>query len=487
MANTSWKAKAEKFLRSHLDDDNYNAEEAAVYFLSRGKKDKKISNTISNSIERWRNDNTQWSKKSLNNHIRAASILRLIQWGEIGALKKFRDNICNNLDIPNSPEFHGCFQSHTSTFFPLIFPLFMSDIAVNRMSSKLNFLLHQWQQYLDDLWTKSTSSSHIDNNSSIKADQILVTLISAYIFGAYRLPCGDIDSSYLDKSIQCLLDSQLDCGLWGYDQTLPDSEEDDSPSLGDFVNSQKHVVLVAMAIHALFLTKPFGGKGCLEKAAGWLLEQQQADGGWYHLGNPKYSYQVHTTVMVLDALELAEGGDQLTFKISDTPTINSKVLDSTPPINIDTVNVTINNSPAKKPVKETKTKAFAKDRKFNKWENSKDAAFLFTDNDRIKFRYNEVIKDLRLGHNTRYYELMLLLHDNELTSDHIKRMKKICPTPKTKPSEVVRQANESLNKQIRKIGYTDIPENVKFIGLDELTKKYRYYIAVENDYEYRQD
>ena len=88
MENMDWKKKAEEFLRSHLKDDNANAEEAAVYFLSRRKNNKNISNTINNSIERWRNDKTQWSKKFFLIHIKAASILRLIQWGQIGTLKE---------------------------------------------------------------------------------------------------------------------------------------------------------------------------------------------------------------------------------------------------------------------------------------------------------------------------------------------------------------------------------------------------------------
>ena len=94
----------------------------------------------------------------------------------------------------------------------------------------------------------------------------------------------------------------------------------------------------------------------------------------------------------------------------------------------------------------------------------------------------QIIKDLRLRHDTRHYELMIFLQDNELTKEQVKSIHKICPTPKTKPSEIARQANEALNKKIITLGYTGIPDDIKFIGLDEHTNHYRFYIPTENDY-----
>ena len=136
----------------------------------------------------------------------------------------------------------------------------------------------------------------------------------------------------------------------------------------------------------------------------------------------------------------------------------------------------------KKNPKISKKTGVAKESKFNEWKKCGDACFIYTNNDRIKFRYNEKINDLKLGHKSRYYNLMIYLHDNELTPSQIKEMPKICPTPKTKPSEVVRQANEALNKKITMLGYIGLPENIKFIGLDKSSNKYRFYILTENEY-----
>lgn len=317
MDSSNWKAKAEEFLRSHLGDDNSDAEEAAVYFLSRRQKDTQISDTISNSLERWRNDKTQWAQKSLSfGPARAASVLRLMQWGEIGALKKYQDSICDNLDVPNSNDYYGSLHSNTSAFYPFVFPLFTSDIAINRMNSKLTFLMHLWQNHLNDLFMKK----EIFGNSIEEGrqyNQTHATLISAYIFAACRLNYAGINQEIFKKAVQYLLDNQNDSGLWGYDHTNSDSEEVDVPSFAKYVNSRKHVVLTAMGIHALSLAQHFGTHRCIENAANWLLQHQHDDGGWYQHDNPKYKHPIYTTVLVLDALELAHGGTQVTFSLPE--------------------------------------------------------------------------------------------------------------------------------------------------------------------------
>lgn len=322
MKKTDWKAKAEKFLESHLNDDNHNAEEAAVYFLSRRKTNKIISNIVDDTIKRWKEDKTKWSVGCRVNPTGVASMLKLMQWEEIGVLRKYRDTICQDFGVPYSHDFYpddqGCggHFSKTAAFFPLIFPIFTSDIAINQMGTKLIFLLHQWQNHLNDLLMRKRLFIHsIDDDQEGNIGQVFATLISAYIFAAYRLGKVGINQDILDKSIQYLLDSQDDSGLWAYDKTAPDSEDDDISgySLGDFLNSRKHVILAAVGIHAIFLANPIGAKRSIEKAANWLLEHQQSNGGWYNLGKDTSPYNVYATVLALDALEMAEGGNTLTF------------------------------------------------------------------------------------------------------------------------------------------------------------------------------
>ena len=319
-----WKQRAEDFLISYLNANNENAEEASVYFLSRGEKFKAVSDTMSTSIERWKHDKTNWSEECRRNPARAASTLRLMQWGDIGALQKYRDSIYQNFGVPYSHDFYpssdsrGGYLSKTSAFFPLLFPLFTSDIAINQMGSKLLSLLLLWQNHLNDLFMRKELFRHSIEEDE-RPSQTYATLISAYIFAAYRLNKSGINQTILDKSIQYLLDHQHSSGLWAYDQTAPDSEEDDCDGycLGEFLNSRKHVILAAIGILALYLANSPGTKISIEKAAYWLLQHQQANGGWYQYGNPKYPFQVHTTVLILDALELAGGGTQVTFSLPE--------------------------------------------------------------------------------------------------------------------------------------------------------------------------
>jgi hypothetical protein len=496
-----WKQRAESFLESHLGDDNYNAEEAAVYFLSRGINTQAVSDTINKAVNRWKNDNTRWSYECRRNPTRASSTLRLMQWGKIGALQQYRDSIFQNFGVPYSQDFYpniqgsGGYNSRTSAYFPLLFPLFTSDIAVKEMDSKLISLLHQWQNHLNDLFLRKELFGHsLDEEKS--PSQIYATLISAYIFGAKRLGQVGIESEILNKSIQYLLDHQQDSGLWAYDQTLPDSEEDDC--VGDFVNSRNHTILASMGIHALSLTNAFGAESSTEKAASWLLQHQHSDGGWYQHDNPKYEDSIHTTVMAMDSIELANGGKQVTFRIDgsigETNGISPLTVDNirNPQVvyvvqqpgniigssaNKDLAGSIGDQKPSKRQRRSTRKSEHKI--KYHEWTKRGDAKLIFTKDERIKFYYNEIEKDLFVKHGTRHFNLLALLFKLKCVgTDEIKYDDTICKKKTTPPSEVVRQTNKYLNKRIHEKGFI-VPDNVKYIGYDNANKIYRFYIEID--------
>lgn len=66
-----------------------------------------------------------------------------------------------------------------------------------------------------------------------------------------------------------------------------------------------------MAMHALVVGKPNGWDEAVHKAADWLWTQQTGFGCWLQPGVDP----VYLTVLVLDAIELAGGGDCLTWKL----------------------------------------------------------------------------------------------------------------------------------------------------------------------------
>lgn len=450
----SCRKKAERFLKSYLKEKSRNCEEAAVYFLSRKRKNETISNAIDESIQRWRDDKTHWEDKSLDNAIRAASILRLVQWAEIGVLREYRDNICQSLDLPSNHDFLTCLHSGSSAFFPLVFPLFTSDIAIREMRSRLIGQLYLWQDYLIKIFMKK--GLYV----SLSFNQPLSTLVAAFVFGVYRLQCGSIDKKILERSVQYLLDDQADSGLWGYD----DSEQHPaSTSFGEGLDSEEqseNVVLTAMGIHALFVAKPFGAERCIENAAQWLLGHQGSDGGWYHLGNPKNGYGVHATVLALDALAIAI-----------TPEKKKPVITYGKSLKIDNFRTDILR-------KETKVKPVVS-KEEDEYRRSfvtklKDAIFIIEDDNSLMLSFgDEDPRPLGIKKNHALALIPHLVDGNGITS---KEVSSITESP-GEPTKIIRDANRSLIEWIRKAGFSEFPHGLKIIVPNDEDGKYHSLIS----------
>jgi hypothetical protein len=110
-----------------------------------------------------------------------------------------------------------------------------------------------------------------------------------------------------------------------------------------------------------------------------------------------------------------------------------------------------------KPVKETEAEKL--ERRFQPWTKSDDACFVI-EGQRVQFHYKGKIEDLRLKNDSRTHELMFLFAaKNPL---HQTDIKSIC-TKGTRPSDIVKFANEKLNERIAAVGFTDVPKNVEFV------------------------
>ena len=315
MKSPEWKVKAEQFLENHLDNDDHNAEDAASYLLSRGMNNDHISKIIDKAITRWKNDSTNWAEKSLSNHYRATSVLKLMQWAEIEPLKKYQNSICDKLCMPSNHDFLTGQYSPTAIFYPYFFPLFTSDIAVDKMNSKLSSLVHIWQNHLIDICMKKEIflRSLTDDNIYSQSGALL---LSANIFASKRIKGFSVNEELFDKAVQYLIDNQNDSGTWGYNSGMPDSEEEELVCLSPYeeqVNSEKHVALTAVCMYALYSAQAYSSSHAMQKAKDCLIRQQQSDGGWYQLCNAKYGNSVQTTILVLDAIEMVSDGD-LTFE-----------------------------------------------------------------------------------------------------------------------------------------------------------------------------
>ena len=315
---------------------------------------------------------------------------------------------------------------------------------------------------------KGVSTYSIDTGKySIRAGQTVNTLASAYVFGAFRLPYGDIDKKILDKSVQILLDSQLDTGIWGYNTTLPDSEDDDYSSLGDHVNSRKHVVLVAMGIHALFVAQPFGATRCIKKAAEWLLKQQQPDGGWYQCGDPKYSNQVHTTVLVLDALEIASTSGKtrplITYKREQKGEDYYTA-----------------KHPKKKKQKRSLSANKAKQQDLI-IQRLKNTVFIIEDDNTISLAYEGIIENMGLKESHALDLILFLSKENRLTPQELKSKLQSNNTP----TKIARDINRALVNWIDKTNLIELPNDFEIIDYDDDIGIYysRIQIATKDQYD----
>lgn len=118
--------------------------------------------------------------------------------------------------------------------------------------------------------------------------------------------------------------------------------------------------------------------------------------------------------------------------------------------------------------KRKKTSRAENPKKYRPWASCGDACFIIEDN-RIKFHYNNDIKDLRLKSESRTHKMLFLLKTGSLQSNEIKD--KLC-SAKTKPSKIVAYANKTLNEKIAMVGFVNVPKAVQYIKYDKVYSSY---------------
>jgi hypothetical protein len=120
-------------------------------------------------------------------------------------------------------------------------------------------------------------------------------------FARMRLGLELVHHELLHSALVALLRSQDSTGGW---HTWEDQRTLD-------------VEATAIAVHALALIKPNGWERAVQRAAIWLWAAQYASGCWSDAGAPD---DVYLTVLVLDAIQLATGGQKVTFKFPTSST-----------------------------------------------------------------------------------------------------------------------------------------------------------------------
>jgi nucleoside phosphorylase len=117
-------------------------------------------------------------------------------------------------------------------------------------------------------------------------------------FAWHRIEPTKMKDDVAKAAVSLLLQSQSRGGGW--------------PLYSD--GSDPDLLATAVAVHGLCLAKPRGWEGVVRRASHWLKTQQRPEGYWHIGGGPT----VMLTVLVLDALALAQGLHNVTFCSPET-------------------------------------------------------------------------------------------------------------------------------------------------------------------------
>lgn len=243
-------------------------------------------------IERWPTSFLRnfWGGHDREEHIIDATMLRTVEWCRIGGF----DAWCRRWAKQTADEIahSGVEQGPEAAVW--LFNLCRSDYAIDLLGNTIGTALWAVQIQTENdrkPWTQFDLSQ-----SGIKYE-MCTAVAASIVFCAARLGKDLCDSTILSSAEDFLLKSQLGNGSW------PFWCSDDQGS----------IEATALSTHALALSKPRGWEHAVTCASEWLKAQQTQFGYWYE--SSASGFEVFLTVLVLDALELAKGGDTVSFNL----------------------------------------------------------------------------------------------------------------------------------------------------------------------------
>jgi len=175
--------------------------------------------------------------------------------------------------------------------------LFWSDIGIQLLNKKLKSTLFYLGEIIEDGFEQFIINKQLRHavryNPPMEQRECMIA--ASYVFGRYRLQMDNKNNPVFTKAIEILIEKQASDGSWW-----------------EGVSSGGNIILTAAILQSLVLTMPFGAERHIKKAKNYLIKMQNSDGGW---PEARHKDAVYTTVFVLDALELANGGVQVTYSL----------------------------------------------------------------------------------------------------------------------------------------------------------------------------
>lgn len=224
-----------------------------------------------------------------------ATFFRAVEWMQLEEFSPWVD--AHTLEL--STFYQGGVDSIYSVYS--LFYFCRSDLLLRKISKLgLESLLYgicignvdaskPWRTY----WNNPNTRQDID----ILTDYIPTA--SIIVFAWQRIRPTNIKKEILNKAFLLIYQTQLNSGAW----PLTSNETE-----GDILST-------CLAITALAVAKPNGYQERIERGKKWLLNQQNELGCWYIEGGPA----VMINILCLEAIKMAEGDYQITYKVQDYP------------------------------------------------------------------------------------------------------------------------------------------------------------------------
>lgn len=274
--------------------DEYN-QEIAVLDLRSGKtrnKEREPKANITNFVEIspiFLRD--FWDTAWLGEYCLDASMLRTVDWCGIAGFEQWWRRLAQS---HKEMLLQGGMEEPAAAAYWL-FNMVRSDYAIQLMPRVLD-------GYLESIGLVGLNKRQpwvFDGSRGSACLEQHLAYASALVFAHYRLHSDYVHPELVHQAVETICRHQEN-GAW-------------RTSTGD---ADVSIESTAMALHALALAQPPGWPRIAARARDWLWSKQKDDGSW---NEPGASGPVHLTVLVLDAIALANDDHKLTFRWRPAP------------------------------------------------------------------------------------------------------------------------------------------------------------------------
>jgi hypothetical protein len=236
-----------------------------------------------------------WNAPALGDQSTDATMLRTTKWCEISGFEPWWRRLAQ---LRKERLLGGGMEEAGSAAYWL-FNMVRSDYAIELMPGVLRSVLeaisfsgiHQQRPWTAPEDSTSPIEHHLAHASTV-------------VFGHHRLPSPNTDAELLRDAVELLSRHQESSGAW---RTLT-------------TDADVSIESTAMALHALALAEPLGWPRIARRGRDWLWSVQGEEGSWTESGTPG---SVYLTVLVLDAIALADDAQEVTFRAGFTSSIAS--------------------------------------------------------------------------------------------------------------------------------------------------------------------